>query len=60
MKWLLVLTVLGLAFGGGAWRTRRLLSTLKSLPRDFRAGRDAAADPASQARDVTPIDDTRR
>jgi hypothetical protein len=54
MKWLLLGVVLFLALGGGAWRTRRLLSTLKRLPADFAEGKARAEDPVGHARDVTP------
>jgi hypothetical protein len=54
MKWLLVSIAVALALGGGGWRTRRLLSSIKRLPVDFRTGRDRSANPADHARDVTP------
>ena len=54
MKFLLLVVVLFLAFQGGAWRTRRLVSTVKRLPKDFADGRDRAEHPVDHAKDVTP------
>ena len=54
MKFLLVVVLLVLAFGGGGARTRRLITTVKRLPKDYRDGRDRAADPVGHAKDVTP------
>jgi len=54
MKWLLLGVVLFLAFSGGAWRTRRLLSTLRRLPAHFAEGKARASDPVGHARDITP------
>jgi hypothetical protein len=56
MKWILIAVAVVLAFGGGAWRTRRLLSALKRLPQEFADGKARAEDPVGHARDVTPRD----
>lgn len=53
MKVLLLIVVIVLAIQGGAWRTRRLFSAVKRLPKDFADGRDRAADPVGHAKDVS-------
>jgi hypothetical protein len=54
MKFLMIAVVIYLALQGGAWRTRRLVSSVKGLRKDYENGRDRAADPAGHAKDVTP------
>lgn len=54
MKLLLVVVLLVLVFGGGGWRTRRLIKTVKHLPKDYADGRDRARDPVGHAKNVTP------
>jgi Sec-independent protein translocase protein TatA len=54
MKWLLLLLLGGLLFGGGARRLQGLVKTVRQLPSDFRHGKRRADDPASVAKDITP------
>jgi hypothetical protein len=58
MKLILLAVVAFLAFGGGAWRTRRLWATLKRLPSDFTQAKAQALDPVRHAKDVTPPSST--
>jgi hypothetical protein len=60
MKLLLVVVLLVVVFGGGGWRARRLIKTIRQLPKDYADGRDRAADPIGHAKDVTPPDTTSR
>jgi hypothetical protein len=52
LKFVLVLVLFALLFGGGGARLRELVQASRRLKRDFKDGRDRAADPAGTARAV--------
>lgn len=52
MKYLLVIALIALVFGGGGARVRALLGASKRLKKDFEDGRDQAADPVGHARPI--------
>jgi hypothetical protein len=51
-KFVLVLILFAVLFGRGGARLRELVSASRRLKRDFKDGRDRAADPAATARAV--------
>jgi hypothetical protein len=52
LKYLLVVALIALLFGGGGARLRALLGASKRLKKDFDDGRDRAADPVGHARPI--------
>jgi hypothetical protein len=62
LKYLLVIALIALLFGGGGARLRALLGAGRGLKKDFEQGRDRAKDPVGHARPVEGrvIDDQRR
>jgi hypothetical protein len=62
LKYLLVVVLIGLLFGGGGARVRALLGAGRRFKKDFEDGRDRAADPVGHARPIEGrvVDDERR
>ena len=62
LKYLLVIALIALLFGGGGARLRALLGAGRGLKKDFEQGRDRAADPVGHARPIEGrvVDDQRR
>lgn len=51
-KYLLVVALIALLFGGGGARLRALLGAGRNLKKDFDTGRDRERDPVGQAREI--------
>ncbi len=54
MKWLLLIVLIGLVFGGGAARVRALLGAAKNAKKDFDDGKARTDDPAAHAKEINP------
>jgi hypothetical protein len=52
LKWLLLIALFGLAFGGGGRRLLGLFTTFKQLPDAYKNGQRANDDPSIVAKEV--------